>query len=89
MQCVIQDLGKSFDKVILHTLISKNQFTFVLERSITDNVLIVFEVIHCMQRKNVGDDGEIAIKLDISKVYDKVDWAYLKAWVLVKKGKSG
>lgn len=39
---------------------------------------MAFEVIHHMKRKQSGSDGEVALKLDISKAYDRVDWLYLK-----------
>lgn len=65
-------------KSILSKLISENQSTFVPRRSITDNVLIAFEVIHHMRRKTGGRDGEVALKLDISKAYDRVDRNFLK-----------
>ena len=65
-------------KVILPTIISEHQSAFVPGRSITDNVLVAFEVIHHMQRKKASETGEVALKLDISKAYDRVDWGYLK-----------
>lgn len=43
-------------------------------RSITDNVLVSFEVIHHTKRKTGGKDGEVSLKLDISKAYDRVYW---------------
>ena len=61
-------------KVILSGLISKNQSAFVPNRSITYNVVVAFEIIHHMRRKTGGQVGEIALKLDISKAYDRVDW---------------
>lgn len=42
-----------------------------------DNVLIAFEVIHYMRRKNYGSSGEVALKLDVSKAYDRASWSYL------------
>lgn len=66
-------------KAILPGLISENQSTFVPGRNIQDNVLIAFEIIHHMNKKKRGRDGEVALKLDISKAYDRVDWAYLRA----------
>ncbi|KAL8094028.1 hypothetical protein AgCh_035786 [Apium graveolens] len=64
-------------KCILSDIISENQSAFVPGRSITDNVLIAFEMIHFMKRKKGSQDGEVALKLDISKAYDRVNWHYL------------
>lgn len=66
-------------KRILPNLISDNQSVFARRVRTTDNVLVAFEVIHRMRRKNQGNEGEVALKLDISKAYDRVDCAYLKA----------
>ncbi|PNX94585.1 ribonuclease H [Trifolium pratense] len=35
------------------------------------------ETIHHMKCKTKGKVGEVALKIDISKVYDRVDWGYL------------
>lgn len=40
-------------------------------------MLIAFEMNHHMRLKNRGSEGEIALKLDISKAYDRVSWTYL------------
>lgn len=64
-------------KEVLPSIISENQSAFVANRSITDNVHIAFEIIHHMKRKSSGNDGEVALKLDFSKAYDKVSWDYL------------
>ncbi|XP_074323028.1 uncharacterized protein LOC141659976 [Apium graveolens] len=65
-------------KVILPGVISENQTAFVPGRNISDNVLVAFELLHHMKRKNRGSEGEVALKLDISKAYDRVRWDYLK-----------
>ncbi|XP_058763304.1 uncharacterized protein LOC131636711 [Vicia villosa] len=36
------------------------------------------EVVHHMKAKTKGKVGDIALKLDISKAYDKIDWNYLR-----------
>lgn len=63
---------------VLPEIISENQSAFIKGRSITDNVLVAFEVIHHMRRKNRGNEGEVALKLDISKAYDRVSWRFLR-----------
>lgn len=65
-------------KDILPITISENQAAFVPGRSINDNVLITFEIIHHMKRMNKGQEGNVALKLDVIKAYDRVDWVYLK-----------
>lgn len=62
---------------ILPSIIMKNQSAFVPGRSITDNVLVAFEVLHYMRRKKSGE-GELALKLNVSKAYDRVDWCFFK-----------
>lgn len=56
-------------------------------RSIMDNALTAFEVLHHMRCKTKGKIGEVALKLDISKAFDSVNWSYLKA-ILFKMGFS-
>lgn len=63
---------------VLPAVISENQSTFIRSRGITDNILIAFEMIHYMSRKKRGRVGEVALKLDISKAYDRVNWSYLR-----------
>lgn len=47
------------------------------QRSITDNMLVAFELIHHMSQKKCGVGGEVALKLDISKAYYRVSWSFL------------
>lgn len=63
---------------VLPDIISENQSAFVHSRNITDNVLVAFELIHHIRLKNRGKEEEIALKLDISKAYDRVSWSFLR-----------
>ncbi|KAL0416623.1 UNVERIFIED_CONTAM: hypothetical protein Slati_3494200 [Sesamum latifolium] len=58
-------------KPLLDTIISPCQAAFVSDRLITDNVLLTFEVNHYLKTKRWGEKGHMALKLDISKAYDK------------------
>ncbi|KAL8114291.1 hypothetical protein AgCh_021226 [Apium graveolens] len=70
-------------KEVLPGIIAENQSAFVDGRNITYNFLVAFEVIHHMRNKKRGQDGEITLKLDVSKAYDRVDWSYLHQRMVV------
>ena len=42
-------------------------------RLITDNVLVVFETMHHISKKKGGKVRDMALKLDMSKAYDRVE----------------
>lgn len=65
-------------KVILPEIVSLNQSAFVPGRLITDNVLLAYEFTHYMKTKRTGMDAYAAIKLDMSKAYNWVEWDFLK-----------
>ena len=64
-------------KSIIHNCISQEQVVFVENRSILDNVLLASEIIHHMKCKHKGKVGEVALKIDINKAFDCVDWNFL------------
>lgn len=74
-------------KPMLGSLISINQSAFVPKRLITDNALVAFEIFHAMKRRGEGKDGTIALKLDMSKAYDRVELGFLEK-VMGKMGFS-
>uniref|UniRef100_A0A803QSW0 Reverse transcriptase domain-containing protein n=1 Tax=Cannabis sativa TaxID=3483 RepID=A0A803QSW0_CANSA len=64
-------------KGVLNEAISETQSAFVSGCLISDNVMVAFEVMHYLKRKTTGRKGYMAIKLDMSKAYDRVEWGFL------------
>jgi hypothetical protein len=63
---------------VVPDIISQTLPTFVSGRMITDNVLLAYEITHMMHNKKGGRDGLVAMKLDMSKAYDRVEWRFLE-----------
>jgi len=59
-------------KIWLPSIISPNQSAFTAGRLIIDNILIAYEIFHAMHKDSrVG--GAMALKLDMTKAYDRVE----------------
>ena len=74
---IISEVFANRLKPILFTIISKNQSAFVPGRLIADNVLVAFKIMHYMKKKE-RKECYMAVKLDMSKAYDRVEWVFLK-----------
>ena len=61
----------------LDKLISPLQVAFVPGRKGTDNVIIAQEVIHSINKKK-GKVGYMALKIDLEKVYNKLELSFIK-----------
>lgn len=64
-------------KPLLPILTSNTQTSFVPGRQITDNIVIVQEVLHTMKHKQ-GRKGFMTIKIDFEKAYDRLKWSFIR-----------
>ena len=62
---------------VLDSLISPCQSAFILDRWIVENQLIVQEILHSFKKRKVKG-GFVALKVDLQKAYDRVNWSFLK-----------
>ena len=65
-------------KNIFSTIITEHQSAFTKNRLIYDNILVAFESLHSMNNMRSGKSWYMAIKLDMSKAYDRMEWGYLE-----------
>ena len=64
-------------KIFLPNLISRSQSSFALGRPIIDSVIVEFELLHSLGKKNNGKKGFMVLKLDMSKSYNQVEWPFV------------
>lgn len=64
---------------IIDLIISDTQSAFIPGRFITDNIMVIYEVMYFMKRKTKRKQGWMALKLDMSKAHDRGEWSFLEA----------
>ena len=69
----------------LPLIILESQSAFQSDKAISDNILVAFETMHHMKNQKAKKGGFMALKLDMSKAYDRVEWSFLEA-TMVKIG---
>ena len=58
-------------------VINPYQARFMLGRRMRDNIILVQEVIRTLKSR-LDRNGNVAIKLDLEKVYDRLKWSFIK-----------
>lgn len=61
---------------------SESKSAFVPGRLITDNALVAYELFHYYRKKKRRAKGFIAMKHDMSKAYDRVEWEFIRRMIL-------
>ena len=70
-------------KPIMDSIITPYQNAFIKGRNISDNILLVREIIDVIRKKRERRDSFRVLKIDMSKAYDRVNWNFLKAVLIV------
>lgn len=65
-------------KRLFPRIISKNESSFMSSHLITDNVSVTVETMHHTSQKRSRKVEEMALKLDVSKAYNRVKWGCLE-----------
>uniref|UniRef100_A0A803PSQ1 Reverse transcriptase domain-containing protein n=1 Tax=Cannabis sativa TaxID=3483 RepID=A0A803PSQ1_CANSA len=65
-------------KPILSRIISPNQSAFLPNCLISDNIIIGQEVMHSLSHRQSGRLGWMALKLDMAKAFDHVEWVFVR-----------
>ena len=65
-------------KKILQSIIIEHQSAFTKNPLISDNILVAFKALHSMKTHKTSKTSYMALKLDMNKAYDRVEWSFLE-----------
>ncbi|KAK5811007.1 hypothetical protein PVK06_026324 [Gossypium arboreum] len=66
-----------FRKVMCYC-IEDNQGAFIAGRQITDNIFVAYKILHSFKKRRGSSKKGFALKLDMSKAYDRIEWGFLE-----------
>lgn len=64
-------------KPVIHDIVSPFQTGFIPGRRIHENIVVAQDIVYSMNKMR-GKRGYFAIKVDLSKAYDKLSWPFLR-----------
>ncbi|GLT67469.1 hypothetical protein SLA2020_397770 [Shorea laevis] len=65
----------------IDNLISPLQSSFIPGRNGMDNVLILRDLVHSFTKRK-GREGDMIVKLDLEKAYDRLEWGFIREALL-------
>lgn len=69
-------------KLVLSQIIPFTQSAFIPNKHILDNVIIIYECLRKIRHNKGKKKGLVALKLDINKVYERVEWRFLEQMMI-------
>ncbi|KAK2635086.1 hypothetical protein Ddye_029878 [Dipteronia dyeriana] len=67
-------------RCVLGEVISETQCAFIPGRMISDNTIVGYECVNMLKRRK-RKIGYMALKLDMSKAYDRVEWGFIEKMI--------
>ena len=72
-------LDNRLKRILPKIITTKHQSAFTKNHLIFENIKVAFETLHSMQHHILIKDGFMALKSNMSKVYDRVKWSFLES----------